>query len=226
VDPALDDTAASKEAQILEAAEAVFTERGYGRARMQHIADRAGVSKASVHYYFRSKDALYRRVLSAVTGELVAQVDAALSASSSLEQTLHGFVSLFVDYVSNDPRAIMFVLQELSRGGSTGAEALTIALAGPEVSFPQRMGALLEREHAAGRIVAVDPLQFLVTLVGSCMYFFLAEPIVRGIAGAMRPDEAFDRARFIEERKSSVFDVLYLGLKARDDDTRHAVDDA
>ncbi|MEJ2667917.1 MAG: helix-turn-helix domain containing protein, partial [Deinococcales bacterium] len=77
--------AASKEAQILEAAEAVFTEAGYGRARMQQIADRAGVSKASLHYYFRSKDALYRRILGRVTAELMKQLDTALAGTASLE---------------------------------------------------------------------------------------------------------------------------------------------
>ncbi len=204
-----------REEQILEAAEAVFTERGYGGARMQLIADRAGVSKASLHYYFRSKDALYRRVLARATAELVGQVDAALSTSASFEETLRRFISVFMDYVAANPHVAMFVMQEISHGGSVGAEALTATLTGPEVSFPQRMGALLRSEHQAGRIVATDPLQFLVTLVASCLYFFLAEPIVRGIAGSVRPDDGFDRARFVEERKRAVFDVLYLGLKAR-----------
>lgn len=216
-----DGAAPSRETQILEAAEAVFTEAGYGRARMQQIADRAGVSKASLHYYFRSKDALYRHILSRVTAELIEQLDAALSATEALEPTLRTFVSVFMDYVAANPQALLFVLRELSQGGAVGAEILASTLVEPEVSFPQRFTGLLEREHAAGRIVDVDPLQFLVTLVGSCMYYFLAEPIVQAIAGAVRPDEDFDRARFIEERKRVVFDVLYFGLKVRDD-----VDDA
>lgn len=206
----------SKETQILAAAEAVFTEVGYGRARMQQIADRAGVSKASLHYYFRSKDALYRRILGRVTAELIDQLDAALSATEALEPTLRTFVSVFMDYVAANPHALMFVLHELSQGGAVGTDILASRLVDPEVAFPQRLIGLLESEQAAGRIVAVDPLQFLVTLVGSCMYYFLAEPIVQGIAGAVRPDGTFDRERFIEERKRAVFDVLYFGLKARE----------
>lgn len=48
---------------MVEAAEAVFAEHGFGGASMQMIADRAGVPKANLHYYFDTKEALYRRVV-------------------------------------------------------------------------------------------------------------------------------------------------------------------
>jgi len=49
---------------ILKAAEKVFAEAGYGGATMQLIADVAGRPKANVHYYFQTKEQLYRRVVS------------------------------------------------------------------------------------------------------------------------------------------------------------------
>lgn len=52
------------ERRILEAAEAVFAEAGFGGASMQAIADRAGLPKANLHYYFGTKEQLYRRLLS------------------------------------------------------------------------------------------------------------------------------------------------------------------
>ncbi len=51
------------EARILEAAEAVFAEAGFSGARTAAIARRAGLPKANLHYYFGTKEALYRRVL-------------------------------------------------------------------------------------------------------------------------------------------------------------------
>ena len=48
---------------ILEAAERVFAEAGYGGATMQLIADMAGLPKANLHYYFPTKEALYRQVV-------------------------------------------------------------------------------------------------------------------------------------------------------------------
>lgn len=51
------------ERRILDAAEKVFAERGFGGASMQQIADRAELPKANLHYYFSTKEALYRQVV-------------------------------------------------------------------------------------------------------------------------------------------------------------------
>jgi TetR/AcrR family transcriptional regulator len=52
------------EALILQAAEKVFAEAGFGGATMQLIADVAGLPKANLHYYFATKEDLYRKVVS------------------------------------------------------------------------------------------------------------------------------------------------------------------
>ena len=54
---------AENERLILNAAEAVFAEHGFRGATMQMIADRAGLPKANLHYYFTSKEGLYRQVV-------------------------------------------------------------------------------------------------------------------------------------------------------------------
>jgi len=54
------------ERAILEAAEKVFAEAGFGGATMQLIADMAGLPKANLHYYFATKEDLYRRVVSRI----------------------------------------------------------------------------------------------------------------------------------------------------------------
>ncbi len=51
------------ESLILQAAEKVFAEAGFGGATMQLIADMAGLPKANLHYYFTSKEELYRKVV-------------------------------------------------------------------------------------------------------------------------------------------------------------------
>lgn len=51
---------------ILNAAEKVFAEAGFGGATMQLIADMAGLPKANLHYYFATKEELYRRVVETI----------------------------------------------------------------------------------------------------------------------------------------------------------------
>ena len=53
----------ANETAILQAAEKVFAEAGFGGATMQLIADMAGLPKANLHYYFATKEDLYRRVV-------------------------------------------------------------------------------------------------------------------------------------------------------------------
>ena len=50
------------EKKIIEAATTVFSEKGKDGARMQEIADTAGINKALLHYYFRSKNKLFKIV--------------------------------------------------------------------------------------------------------------------------------------------------------------------
>ena len=57
------DIRAQNELLILQAAEKVFAEAGFGGATMQLIADMAGLPKANLHYYFATKEDLYRRVV-------------------------------------------------------------------------------------------------------------------------------------------------------------------
>lgn len=58
-----DATRRENEARILAAAEKVFAEAGFGGATMQLIADMAGLPKANLHYYFATKEELYRKVV-------------------------------------------------------------------------------------------------------------------------------------------------------------------
>jgi AcrR family transcriptional regulator len=56
------------EEKILIAARKVFIEKGWDGARMQEIADNAGINKALLHYYFRNKEQLFKRVFAGIVG--------------------------------------------------------------------------------------------------------------------------------------------------------------
>lgn len=66
---------AAMERRILAAAAAVFSEAGFDAATTAAIAERAGLPKANVHYYFRTKDLLYQKVLADVLDTWIEQMD-------------------------------------------------------------------------------------------------------------------------------------------------------
>ena len=79
------------EEQILEAAKSVFQSKGMDGARMQEIADKAGINKAMLHYYYRSKQLLFEAVFNNAFSLLAPQLNAILNDDSSIEDKKHWF---------------------------------------------------------------------------------------------------------------------------------------
>src|SRR5918997_7044366 len=91
------------EERILDAARAVFVRHGTAGARMQEIAQEAGVNQALLHYYFRSKDRLAEAVFRQVAGRLLPTVFEILGSDLSIEEKVERFVSLYIDTLSRSP---------------------------------------------------------------------------------------------------------------------------
>ncbi len=211
----LDQPDMSKEELILNAASEVIVEKGLAGTRMQEIANRAGINKTLLHYYFRSKENIYRKIVERVFAGFFDQIETAMTSDDSFPVALRRFIDgIFAVMVAN-PRVPLFMMQELAQGGKTVQDILTTTLGRQRLTLPQRLFGLISREQEAGEIGPVSPFQFMVTLLGSCMYFFAAEPIVVAVIQAVRPGVPFDRLQFITERKEEIFNVLYYGIKKR-----------
>src|SRR5262252_8411688 len=74
------------ERRILDAAHAVFVQRGTAGARMQDIARAAGVNQALLHYYFRSKDRLAEAVFRRTAAQFMPRIIAVMASDVPLEQ--------------------------------------------------------------------------------------------------------------------------------------------
>ena len=82
------------ENQILNAAKNVFQSKGMDGARMQEIADKAGINKAMLHYYYRSKQLLFEAVFKNAFALLAPQLNKVLNDDSSIEDKIRSFTSL------------------------------------------------------------------------------------------------------------------------------------
>lgn len=205
----------SKEELILRAAGDVFLEKGLSGARMQEIADRAGINKTLLHYYFRTKKNIYARILGKVFAAFFSQIEEAFGDGSSFAAVLRQFIDRLLDLLAANPRVPLFLMQELAQGGTIARDILVKTLAHQRMTLPKRLVALIRQEQQAGRLGPVDPIQFMITVLGSCIYFFAAEPIVREVVASVQPGKPFDREAFLAHRRQSIFDVLYYGLKKR-----------
>ncbi len=208
------ETITEKEEHILRCAMEIFLERGRHGARMQEIADRAGVNKAMLHYYFRSKDKLYITIFENIFRRIFRQFDEIVDRNLPFEQFLRELIGNYIESLKNEPRFPLFVIRELSEGGKIVSEAVDRLIHQQQVQIPAIFMEKIVQEQQNGRLLDMDPRQILITVIGACLQFFIAEPIIQ-IFFVNDPD--YDRDRFIEQRKEAVFNTIYYGIKVREE---------
>jgi TetR/AcrR family transcriptional regulator len=197
------------ETKIFLAALVEFAERGRDGARMQAIADRAGINKALVHYYFRSKEKLYEAVFAHMLGKYFGVIGGAMVEAEDFAGTLRVFIDRFLTVLSEHPELPRFILRELTGNAGVFTTQIRALISSQNISPPVAFLQQFRRAVQRGEIRAADPVQTLLSLIGACVYFFAAQPIV----AVFIPDMEGRRAELIEARKEHLFDLFYYGLR-------------
>lgn len=198
------------EARIFDAALRVFARKGKDGARLQEIADEAGIHRPLLHYYFRTKRQLYEAVAERLFSQFLQSFDTG-TGSEAFSDTLRAFIDHYVDSVRENPHAAMWMVAENMAGNPVLGELLARAFA-TEGSPQRSMLEAIERAIASGEIRPVDPRQLMLTVVSACVFFFVSLPTVK----LMNPLAARDFDAFVEQRKKHVFEVVYYGLATRE----------
>ena len=137
---------------ILEAAEAVFAELGFKGATTGAIAERAGLPKANVHYYFPSKDDLYRAVMARVLDRWLAAASS-LDDSDDPEDALTRYIAAKMELSRAMPLGSRIFASEIMRGAPAITDHLETTLA----DWVACRGAIVRRWIAEGKLAPVDP---------------------------------------------------------------------
>lgn len=145
--------------QVLRAAAAEFEQYGYEGARMQRIADRAGVPKANVHYYFAGKAALYDTVLSNVMTLWNAAL-APIDADADPARILEDYIRMKVELTRLYPAATRIFAQELL----SGWQHLPAHLKKETREWTDNLAGEIETWVKQGRILPVDPYHLIFTI--------------------------------------------------------------
>ena len=198
------------EREIFDAALQVFAQEGRHGARMQAIADAADINKAMLHYYFRDKETLYEEILGYTMQRFMASFGESLREAPTFEETLRTFIDGYVEFVRSDEAAMRLMVQENLAGGSLLGEHLREATKAGEAP-PQILVETVAAAVEAGEIRPVDPQHTVLSVVSTCLFFFVAQPTVE----IMHPTAGEDWGAFVEARKEHLFDLIYHGLAPR-----------
>ena len=194
---------ASTEQIVLNAARKVFTQKGFDGARMQDIADEAGINKSLLHYYFRSKDKLFDSIFKDALLTLLPPLVSVLISDLPLFEKIAYFTDQYIDILSKNPNIAGFVLHELKMNPNRLLGTLTQS--GIDLSIIDNQ---LQQEAKAGNIRPVETTHFVANLISMCVFPFIARPVFMGLLGM--GEEGF--GHFIEERKKIVSETMIRSL--------------
>lgn len=193
------------EEQILNAAKEVFQKKGMDGARMQEIADKAGINKAMLHYYYRSKQLLFEAVFSNAFSLLAPQMNKILNDDSSIEEKVRSFTHNYISFISKHPYLPNFIIQELNRNPSF-FEKIQENAAFPTLERFEKQVAL---EVEQGILKPTDGKQLFVNIISLNSFPFVASPLIKGL---LRLDDKEFKA-MMEERKVAVAEFIVGSIK-------------
>ncbi|MCC2545017.1 TetR/AcrR family transcriptional regulator [Hymenobacter sp. BT175] len=196
----------STEELILEAAQAVFLEKGLAGARMQEIADRAGINKALLHYYFRSKEKLSALIIERAIGVILPRVMAVLDTDMELFDKIRLVVDTYLTFVSRNSFLPLFIINEVNRN----PQFFFRTVVEKERTHLDKFRRQVEEAVAQGRIHPINPAQLFMNVMSLVIFPFLGKPIIQ--VGLGLSDEDFKRE--MEHRRTEVAEFVIRAIRA------------
>lgn len=191
---------------ILEAAGRVFTRVGFAAARMEDIAREAGMNRALLHYYFRSKQKMFDLIFEENLKMFYANFLRILASDNPLELKIKTLVETEIDMLLQNQDLPMFILNEISQRPGQIKERIQKTAAG---EFMKEFISQISREIKKGNIRKIEPLQLIINIMSLCIFPFIGRPMMMAISG-------IDQKQFeslMKQRKIYIADMILESLK-------------
>jgi len=193
------------EGLILDAAKRIFQAKGMDGARMQEIADEAGINKAMLHYYFRSKQMLFEAVFKNAFSLLAPQLNTVLNDDSSIEEKVKNFSSNYISFIIEHPYLPNFIIQELNRNPDF------ILKMKESNSFPnlEKFKKQVDDEVAKKRIRMISAQQLFINILALNVFPFVAKPLLQNLINV----DNHEYQKIVAERKTAVANFIINSIK-------------
>ncbi len=186
---------------IKDKAKVLFFQKGYLNATTQEIADEAGVNRALIHYYFRSREQMMDTLLDEALVEKKEKVRKILTADLPFREKIANYIETMVDHGLTYPYLDNFIISETARY----PDKVRAFCSRDNIKSTDLIQEQLEEEIAAGRMVPISPQDFMVNLAALCNYPILAKPVLKTIYGMT--DTTY--REFLNERKQTIYMTLF-----------------
>lgn len=197
------------EARILRAAEHEFMAKGFAGARTTAIAEAAGVTHAMLHYYFRTKEKLFDRIITAKMDVLQAMILKSLAEIDlPLEDMIRNLINMHIDFIADNPDLPRFLISDVF--SDTGRFAvLSAKIKGLAPTILMRLQSRIDENAAAGRCRRLDARMLMLDIVSLNVFPYSARPLVDTVLD----DLMTNPADFLAKRKEENFDTIMRKLR-------------
>lgn len=198
----------STEELILEAAKDIFQHKGMDGARMQEIADKAGINKAMLHYYYRSKQKLFEAVFKSAISLMAPKIVKIISTDEHLFVKIKNFTNKYIGFISKHNYIPLFIINELNRNPDLLNEVFKNRI---DNDLEQKLVKQIEDLVEKGEIRPVKPEQLLLDIMSLSIFPVVGKSLLKTILD--KSDKEYKS--LIKERKTYVSEFIINAIKIK-----------
>lgn len=195
------------ENKILEAAKNVFLLKGMAGSRMQEIAEEAGINKALLHYYYRTKEKLFMAVFKSIIKNIIPEIQEMINSDISINDKIKIFVEKYTKIFIDHPYIPFFIIQEINRNPDQLADIMISAGINPDKIKQQ-----IEKEIEDGKIENIDYRQLVVNLISLTIFPIVAKPMLLRLLFDKNDN---DYHQFLTDRIEQVPDFIIKSIEKK-----------
>ncbi|MCL2072724.1 MAG: TetR/AcrR family transcriptional regulator [Marinilabiliaceae bacterium] len=199
----------NNEQLILEAAEIEFLENGFKNASTTAIAKRAGVTHAMLHYYYRTKENLFKKVFQEKVQILANSFDMVFHENDVFEDIIRNFIEKYFDFIAKNPHLESFIYNEITSNADSKKLVLEV-MRSKSTHIVSHFEKLIEDEVAKRTIRHIKIEDLLLNILSLNVFTFMAMPIIKDLM-PNQPNEYFEN--FLIERKENIVQFILNALR-------------
>jgi len=168
-------TTHNTEELILDAAKDIFQHKGMDGARMQEIADKAGINKAMLHYYYRSKQKLFEAVFKSAINLMAPKIVDVINTEEHLFDKIRNFTDKYISFISKHSYIPMFIINELSRNPEILKTTLDYNF---DTSVKEKLKLQIEELIQNKEIIPISAEQLFIDTISLCVFPIITKPLM------------------------------------------------
>lgn len=199
------------EQKILDAAKEVFQHKGMTGARMQEIADKAGINKALLHYYYRTKEKLFEKVFELAFSLFIPKVKEMMASDKPVFEKIEFFVENYLNLIQKHPYIPGFVISELNRNPEILVKIFEKNIQLKENNLLEKLEIQISGEIEKGILKPISARNLMINVISLCLFPIVARPILQGV---LFENDKKEYEAFLDQRRTFVKEYIINSIKA------------